>query len=96
MARDEGGEVVEEVLAVVEVEDGETAGWIREVRFGEVDGDAALVRFWEDGGVEVVAFEAWDVGDARRGNGVGIGVFGLFRREIFTDEEAGIGWDVAC
>ena len=60
-----GGEVVEEVLAVVKIEDGKAAGGIGEVGFGEIDGDGALVGVRENGGVEAMAFQAGNAGDAR-------------------------------
>ena len=40
----EGGAAVDEVLAVVQIEDGEAAGWGCEIRFGEVDNDVAAGR----------------------------------------------------
>jgi hypothetical protein len=57
---DEGGAAVDEVLAVVEIEDGEaTGGLVRggvgEVGFGEVDGDVAAAG--EEAGAEVLEAE---------------------------------------
>jgi hypothetical protein len=55
---DEGGAGVDEVLAVVEIEDGEAALGVEEVGFGEVDGDVTAAG--EVAGMEVLqAEEAW-------------------------------------
>lgn len=72
---DVSGEVVEEILTVVEIEDGEAAVGIAEVGFGQVDGDGALGWFGKDGGVEAMPLEAGDVGEARALGGIGFGVF---------------------
>jgi hypothetical protein len=57
VAGDVGGSVVKEILAVVEVEDGEAAVGLGGVLGREVDGDAAEVWMGKDGGVEVEGFE---------------------------------------
>lgn len=56
VARYIGGAGIEEVLTVVEIEDGEAAGGVCRVLRRQIDGDAAVVG--EDGGVEVIGFEA--------------------------------------
>lgn len=54
---DEGGSAIDEVLAVLEIEDGEAAGWlvrggVGEIGFGKIDDDVATGR--EEAGAEVV------------------------------------------
>lgn len=91
-----GGEVVEEVLTVVEIEDGEAAVGIGEVGFWQINGDAAFEGIGEDGGVEAEPFKSRNVGDACLGDGGGFGAFGFLRRWFFRGEKAGIGWDAGC
>jgi hypothetical protein len=50
--RDEGGSVVDEVLAIVEIEDGEATLGIGEIGFGEVNDDVAAAG--EEAGTEVL------------------------------------------
>ena len=52
---DEGGAGVDEVLAVVQIEDGEAAGGVGEIGFGEVDRDVAAAG--EEAGAEVLQAE---------------------------------------
>lgn len=52
---DEGGAAVDEVLAVVEIEDGEAALGVGEIGFGEVGDDVAAVG--EEAGAEVLQAE---------------------------------------
>ena len=59
-AGDVGGLRVDEVLAVMEVEDGKAAGGIGGVRLGQVDGDLTRVRIGQDGGVKQKTVKARD------------------------------------
>ncbi len=67
-AGDVGGVAVEEVLAVVKVEDGEAKVGFGEVLGGEIDGDGAVVG--KDGGVEVVDVVAGVVEELAGGLGM--------------------------
>lgn len=89
MAGEEGGAPVEEILAVVQVQDREAFIRILKVLAGEVDEEGAVLGLGQEGGVEAIAFEAGDgVGRvAKEGGGVG---FGRWRRL------AGYGRRCAC
>jgi len=80
MAGDVGGLLVEEVLAVVEVEDREAAVGVVVILAREVDEDGAVVGFGQDRGVEAEAFEARDIGVVvgyeRRGTRITLGQSG--------------------
>ena len=69
---DVGEAAVEEVLAVVEVEDGEAAGGVFVVGGGKVDGDVRVFGDGEDGGVEAPGLEG------------GFGVIGICWREVVS------------
>jgi hypothetical protein len=58
MAGNEGGALVEEILAVVEIEDGEALFGVLEVGAGKVDEEGAVLGVGKEGRVEAVAFEA--------------------------------------
>ena len=66
LSGDVGGAAVEEVLAIVEVEDGEPTVVFLEVLRGQVNGDGAIVG--KDIGVEGVSA---DLGLVSSGSGVG-------------------------
>ena len=78
-----GGLGVDEVLAVVEIEDGEAAGGLGGVLGREIDEDGAVVG--EDGGVEVEELVA---GDGRGGQGL---KRGLARGAGLAGRESGVG-----
>ena len=79
---DEGGSAVDEVLAIVEIEDGEAAAGIGEVGFGEVDDDVAATG--EEAGTEVLEAQ-----ETR----IAVEVAGLVcaGRERFEDGVGGVG-----